>query len=56
MIFGTPDEAVEQILEYVPMGVSDFILGVRVPVDWETLELLATKVAPVVRERGPALM
>ncbi len=56
VIFGTPDEAVEQILPYVSMGVSDFIVGVRVPVDWRTLELIATKVAPEVKERGAALM
>jgi F420-dependent oxidoreductase-like protein len=56
VIIGTPDEAVEQILPYVKMGVSDFIVGVRVPVDWQTLELVATKVAQAVRERGPALL
>lgn len=56
VIAGTPEEAVEQILPYVRLGVSDFIVGVRVPVDWQTLDLVATQVAPVVKERGAALM
>jgi alkanesulfonate monooxygenase SsuD/methylene tetrahydromethanopterin reductase-like flavin-dependent oxidoreductase (luciferase family) len=56
MLIGTPDEVVEQVLSYVRLGVSDFITGARVPIDWQTLELVATKVAPAVRERGPGVL
>jgi len=56
MIFGTPEQCVEQLLPYVKLGVSDFIIGARAPVDFETLELVATKVAPEVKERGVPLM
>lgn len=51
-VYGTPADCVEQLLPYVEAGVGDFILGVRLPADMQTLELLATKVAPAVRERA----
>ena len=53
---GTPDECVEQLLPYVEAGVGDFIIGARAPVDYEALELVATQVAPAVRERGKELL
>jgi alkanesulfonate monooxygenase SsuD/methylene tetrahydromethanopterin reductase-like flavin-dependent oxidoreductase (luciferase family) len=56
MVLGTPEQCAEQLLPYVALGVSDFIIGARAPVDYETLELVATKVAPLVRERGVPLM
>jgi F420-dependent oxidoreductase-like protein len=55
-IVGTPEQCVEQLLAYVDAGVDDFIIGARAPVDYETLELVATDIAPVVRERGAALL
>ncbi len=55
-IVGTPEECVEQLLPYVEMGVGDFIIGARAPVDYETLELVATEIAPAVKERGKALI
>ncbi len=50
-IFGTPDQVVEQLLPYAALGVGDFIAQVRAPYDFETLELFATRVAPMLRER-----
>jgi F420-dependent oxidoreductase-like protein len=51
-LVGTPAQCVEQLLPYVGAGVGDFIVGVRAPVDWESLELVAKEVAPAVKERG----
>ncbi|WP_255953281.1 LLM class flavin-dependent oxidoreductase [Streptomyces odontomachi] len=47
--FGTAQECVEALRPYVRMGVRDFLLAVKAPVDWQTLELVATEVAPAVR-------
>jgi F420-dependent oxidoreductase-like protein len=46
---GTPEQCVEQLRPYVEMGVGDFIIGARAPVDHSTLELVATEIAPKVR-------
>ena len=54
-VVGTPEQCVEQLMPYVEIGVDDFIVGARAPVDFETLELVATKVAPVVKERASAV-
>lgn len=54
-VVGTPEQCVEQLMPYVEIGVDDFIVGARAPVDFETLELVATKIAPVVKERAAAL-
>src|SRR5206468_6205808 len=48
-IIGTPDEAVERLLRYVRMGVGDFLIGARAPADLRTLEIVANKVAPIVK-------
>ncbi|HEX5141773.1 MAG TPA: LLM class flavin-dependent oxidoreductase [Dehalococcoidia bacterium] len=53
---GTPDQVVEDLLEYVKLGVSDFVFMFDYPGDFESLELLATAVAPRVRAQGPALL
>ncbi len=50
-MYGTPEQCVEQLVPYVQAGVGDFILGARMPADMRTLELVATKVAPMLRER-----
>ncbi|MET8136358.1 LLM class flavin-dependent oxidoreductase [Streptomyces sp. NPDC005251] len=52
--FGTVQDCVEALLPYVRMGVRDFLLAVKSPVDWSTLELVATQVAPAVRSLLPA--
>ncbi len=47
--FGTAEQCVEALRPYVERGVRDFVLAVKSPVDWQTLELVATHVAPAVR-------
>lgn len=53
LVMGTPDQCIEQLLPYIEAGVDDFLIGCRVPYDFETLEVFAEKVAPVLRERAP---
>lgn len=48
---GTPASCVTALEKYAEVGVRDFILAVRPPVDWPTLELFATEVAPALRKR-----
>ncbi|MEU5208684.1 TIGR03560 family F420-dependent LLM class oxidoreductase [Streptomyces sp. NPDC020742] len=48
-VFGTPEECVEQLTPYLRLGVRDFLLGLRPPVDHRTLDLFAERVAPVLR-------
>ncbi|CRK61870.1 Coenzyme F420-dependent N5 N10-methylene tetrahydromethanopterin reductase and related flavin-dependent oxidoreductase-like protein [Alloactinosynnema sp. L-07] len=47
--FGTPEQCVADLLPYAEAGVRDFLLGARPPVDWRTIELFSTQVAPVLR-------
>jgi alkanesulfonate monooxygenase SsuD/methylene tetrahydromethanopterin reductase-like flavin-dependent oxidoreductase (luciferase family) len=46
---GTPEQCVADLLPYAELGVRDFLLGARPPVDWRTVELVATEVAPALR-------
>lgn len=45
----SPAQLVERLGAYRELGVSDFLLGLRPPVDWETLEVFATEVIPQMR-------
>ena len=49
-------QTVEQLLPYVKLGVGDFIIGARAPADMETLELVAKKVAPLVKKEGKGIL
>ena len=49
MIVGTPEQAVERLRPYAELGVGDFLLGALAPVDWPTIELVASEVAPALR-------
>jgi alkanesulfonate monooxygenase SsuD/methylene tetrahydromethanopterin reductase-like flavin-dependent oxidoreductase (luciferase family) len=49
LVFGTPEQCVEQLRPYLGLGVRDFLLGARPPLDWQTIELFATEVAPTLR-------
>ncbi|MCD0451625.1 LLM class flavin-dependent oxidoreductase [Actinocorallia sp. API 0066] len=49
LTFGTPEDCVADLLAYADLGVRDFLLAVKPPVDWRTVELVATRVAPAVR-------
>jgi alkanesulfonate monooxygenase SsuD/methylene tetrahydromethanopterin reductase-like flavin-dependent oxidoreductase (luciferase family) len=55
-IAGTPEQVAEELLAYVRLGVSDFLCSLSNPVDYETLELLATEVAPIVRAEGAGIL
>jgi alkanesulfonate monooxygenase SsuD/methylene tetrahydromethanopterin reductase-like flavin-dependent oxidoreductase (luciferase family) len=49
---GTPEQLIEHLLEFVKLGVSDFVFMLDYPADIRSLELIATKVAPEVRSQG----
>ncbi|MBI2761846.1 MAG: TIGR03560 family F420-dependent LLM class oxidoreductase [Chloroflexi bacterium] len=51
-VVGTPEQAAEQIMRYVQMGVGDFILGARPPYDYAGMQLFIEKVAPLVRKQA----
>lgn len=46
---GTPEQCIEDLRPYLDLGVSDFLLSVRSPIDWQTIELVAQQVAPALR-------
>ena len=51
-LIGTPEQAAEQIMRYVELGVGDFIVGARAPADYGALQLVIEKVAPLVRKEA----
>ncbi len=56
MMVGTPEQCAAQLLDYVRLGVGDFIIGARPPANVPALELIAKQVAPIVREEGAAIL
>jgi F420-dependent oxidoreductase-like protein len=52
MVIGSPEQAAEQIVRFVELGVGDFILGARAPVDYGQMELFIERVAPLVRQEA----
>ncbi|NRQ33076.1 LLM class flavin-dependent oxidoreductase [Nonomuraea sp. NN258] len=50
LTFGTPERCAEDLRVYRELGVGDFVLGARPPIDWTTVELVAREVAPALRE------
>ena len=48
-IFGTPQECIRRIQEYVDLGVAYFIIEMRPPYDYHGLELFAETVIPAFR-------
>ncbi|QFZ72340.1 LLM class flavin-dependent oxidoreductase [Streptomyces fagopyri] len=51
--FGTPEQCVADLLRFRELGVTDFVLGVRPPIDWQTVELVARHVMPAVASSPP---
>ncbi len=49
LTIGTPQQCVADLSVFRSLGVSDFLLGCRPPLDWETIELVAGQVAPALR-------
>jgi len=50
---GTPTQCVDRLRPYFRLGVGDFLLGMRTPVDWQTIELFVRDVAPALRAEAP---
>ena len=46
MIVGTPEQCFERLRPYADVGVGDFLLGALVPIDRQTIDLVAESVAP----------
>jgi alkanesulfonate monooxygenase SsuD/methylene tetrahydromethanopterin reductase-like flavin-dependent oxidoreductase (luciferase family) len=49
MIVGTPEQCVERLRPYADLGVGDFLMGALAPVDWPTIESVASSVAPALK-------
>lgn len=49
LLFGTPEQCVAALLPYLRLGARDLLLGCRPPLDWPTIELFASQVAPALR-------
>lgn len=47
--FGTSRDCIEALMPYLEAGCRDFILAVRPPLDWQTIEMVSTEVAPELR-------
>ncbi|MER5521322.1 LLM class flavin-dependent oxidoreductase [Streptomyces sp. NPDC002763] len=50
--FGSTQECLERLAPYLELGVRDFLLAVRPPLDWTTVERFATDVAPELRKEA----
>jgi alkanesulfonate monooxygenase SsuD/methylene tetrahydromethanopterin reductase-like flavin-dependent oxidoreductase (luciferase family) len=53
---GTPEQIAEDLFAFVELGVADFVFMFDSPGDRRSLELLATHVAPHVRDRGAEVL
>jgi F420-dependent oxidoreductase-like protein len=51
VVVGTAEQCIEALRPYVELGVGDFLLGIRAPADWQTIQILARDVAPALRGR-----
>ena len=54
--FETCEQISERLLDFVRLGLSDFVFMLDEPCDFRTLELLATRVAPYVRTEGARIL
>jgi len=52
LVIGTPQDCLTSLRPYLDLGVRDFVLGARPPLDWTTIELFASGVAPTLRTRS----
>ena len=50
MVIGTPEQLVERLLPYRELGVGDFLMQGRPPLDRTTVELYAAQVGPALRQ------
>jgi len=49
LFVGTPEQLAEELRPFAERGASDFLLGAAAPYDYETIELMASEVAPALR-------
>ena len=49
VVIGTPERCVSMLTEFARLGVGDFILAVRPPLDWETITIMVRDVRPALR-------
>ncbi len=52
-LIGTPEQCAERLRLYRDLGASDFLLGIRPPIDWQTIQLVAEQVAPALGADTP---
>lgn len=50
VLMGTPEQAAEQLMPYVELGVEHFVLSIAAPYDMCALELYIGEIAPLVRK------
>ena len=50
LTIGTPTQCGADLNVFRSLGVTDFLLGCRPPLDWETIELFAEQVVPLLRD------
>lgn len=53
LVVGTPDRCFEILERFVRCGASDFVLGARPPLDWETITIMARDVRPALQHLVP---
>jgi F420-dependent oxidoreductase-like protein len=49
VLVGTPEQCIDYLRPFAGLGVEDFLLGALPPYDYETIELIATRVVPAIR-------
>jgi alkanesulfonate monooxygenase SsuD/methylene tetrahydromethanopterin reductase-like flavin-dependent oxidoreductase (luciferase family) len=49
LLHGTVEDCAETLAGYIELGVRDFLLGARPPIDWETVAAFAEGVIPLLR-------
>ena len=55
-VTGSPEQCAAQLLEYVKLGVSDLFMNLHPPGDDRALELVAAKIAPIVKAEGARIL
>jgi F420-dependent oxidoreductase-like protein len=51
-LVGTPEEAAEQLMPYIALGVHDILISARPPAEMAVLEAVIERVAPLVRQEA----
>ena len=51
-LVGTPEECAARLLEFVRLGVGDFLVGARAPYDYALLDKFIERVVPIIRSEA----